>query len=188
MRLTSTSNNSRSERGASMIEVLIALTLVAFTMLGLLGLQLRSVSVQKDSMDRRNAAQIAAGFAERITGNFTGFGENRYTGRALGIGSSAPGALTACAAAPCDSADIALRDWESLQMEVQRKLPSGVVFLNSADSPRRVEILVGWVDPQRLQEEQAKPVAQRAPDTICNRAPANITDLGYRCYIAAVHP
>ncbi len=171
-----------------MIEVLIALTLVAFTMLGLLGLQLRSVGIQKDSLDRRNAAQIASSFAERITGNFTGFANNRYTGRALGISGSAPATLTACATTPCSESEIATRDWEALQMEVRRRLPGGVVYLNSADSPRRVEILVGWNDPQRAQEELAKPVAQRAADPICARAPANITDFGYRCYIAAVHP
>ncbi len=170
-----------------MIEVLIALTLVAFTMLGLLGLQLRSVGIQKDSLDRRNAAQIAAGFAERITGNFTGFAQNEYTGRALGIGGTAPTALTSCST-PCAPNEMAARDWEALQMEVRRKLPGGVVYLNSADSPRRVEILIGWLDPQRQQEELAKPVAQRAADPVCNRAPANITDFSYRCYIAAVHP
>jgi type IV pilus modification protein PilV len=175
------------EHGASMIEVLIALTLVAFTMLGLLGLQLRSVGIQKDSLDRRNAAQIVSGFAERITGNFSGFVANEYTGRALAIAGSAPTALTACGT-PCTPNQIAARDWEALQMEVRRKLPGGVVYLNSADSPRRVEIIVGWVDPQRQQEELAKPVGDRAVDPICARAPASITDLGYRCYIAAIHP
>ena len=60
-------------RGSSMIEVLVALALVAFTMLGLLAIQLRTQGMQKDSLDRRAAALIAADFLERATGNSAGF-------------------------------------------------------------------------------------------------------------------
>ena len=68
------------QRGATLIEVLVSLLLVAVTMLGLLGLQLRSQTFQKDSIDRRNAALIASDFLERATGNFAGFRAGLYNG------------------------------------------------------------------------------------------------------------
>jgi type IV pilus assembly protein PilV len=41
------------QRGLSMIEILVTLTIVAFGVLGLLGLQARALSFQKDSFDRK---------------------------------------------------------------------------------------------------------------------------------------
>jgi type IV pilus modification protein PilV len=176
-----------AQRGASMIEVLVALALVAFTMLGLLGLQLRSMTIQKDSIDRRAAAVIVGGFAERITGNFVAWSERKFDGLALGVGGTAPTSTAACAGA-CTSAELAQRDWALLQMEVARRLPGGVVFLNSpagAGTARRVEITVGWVDPQRSEESLS---GTSDVDPICARAGVAITDKSYRCYIAALHP
>ena len=56
----------RLQAGLSMIEVLVSLTIVAFGVLGLLGLQARALSFQRDSFDRRTAAEMVAQLAERI--------------------------------------------------------------------------------------------------------------------------
>jgi hypothetical protein len=71
----------RRQAGSSLIEVLIALGLVAVTMLGLLGLQLRSLGTQKDSLDRRAAAVLVGGFADRVSVNFNAFIAGEYDGR-----------------------------------------------------------------------------------------------------------
>lgn len=164
-------------RGASMIEVLIALTLVAVTMLGLLGLQLRSMGLQKDSLDRRNAAVLVAGFAERIAGNFEGFERNRYT---LANMSLAPGATlpTAATCSPCNEQQIAARDWAIFAQQVRTRLPDGIAFIDA--NRARVLVTVGWLDPQRTTE-----LGAAAADPVC---PATVTNTLYRCYVAAVYP
>ncbi len=55
-----------------MIEVLVSLTIVAFGVLGLLGLQARALSFQRDSFDRRTAAEMVAQLAERMRANHMG--------------------------------------------------------------------------------------------------------------------
>ena len=76
--MTSTPDQFRSQRGASMIEVLVSLTVVAFGLLGLAGLQARSMSFQKDSFDRKTATEMAAQLGERVRGNYDGFKAGNY--------------------------------------------------------------------------------------------------------------
>ena len=61
-----------------MLEVLVSLTIVAFGVLGLLGLQARALSFQKDSFDRRTAAEMVAQLAERIRANHMGLVNGDY--------------------------------------------------------------------------------------------------------------
>ncbi len=68
----------RVQAGLSMLEVLVSLTIVAFGVLGLLGLQARALSFQKDSFDRRTAAEMVAQLAERIRANHMGLVNGDY--------------------------------------------------------------------------------------------------------------
>ena len=61
-----------------MIEVLVSLTIVAFGVLGLLGLQARALSFQRDSFDRRTAAEMVAQLAERMRANHLGLTGGLY--------------------------------------------------------------------------------------------------------------
>ncbi len=185
---------SSKQYGASLIEVLIALTLVAFTMLGLLGLQLRSMASQKDSVDRRTAAVLVAGFGERVTGNFAGFEQSLYTNLILNPpGSTAnatPPAPAACATlTACTTAEIAARDWALFANEVRNRLPGGVASLTTPAGLTRVEVIVGWVDTQRVTALNNAGAAV-ARDAVCpNTTEFNdVANFRYRCYIAAVHP
>ena len=73
-----TLNHFRAQLGASMIEVLVSLAVVAFGLLGLAGLQARSMSFQKDSFDRKSAAEMVAQLAERVRANYDGFKAGNY--------------------------------------------------------------------------------------------------------------
>jgi type IV pilus modification protein PilV len=181
-----------------MIEVLIALALVAVTMLGLLGLQLRSMSSQKDSIDRRTAAILVSGFGERMTGNFAGFEGSLYSNLVLNPpGSTAndtPPTPGACAVTTsCTAAEISARDWALFANEVRNRLPGGVAFVNTAADLSRADVIVGWLDVGRVAagEDPANVTAgvvnrdPVCPNTAEFTAAANRR---YRCYIAAVHP
>jgi type IV pilus assembly protein PilV len=170
------------QRGASLIEVLIALGLVAVTMLGLLALQLRTMGLQKDSLDRRAAAVLVSGFADRVAVNFTAFRAGAYNGRVLGPTDLPPasgGSTVACSTltpSTCTPAQAALREWELFQMDVRGRLPNGVAFINSTATDAL--ITVGWLDPRRAEDGLGT-------DPVC--AAVGLGD-DYRCYAARVTP
>ena len=177
----------RGQRGASLIEVLVALALVAFTMLGLLALQLRSQGFQKDSIDRRNAAIIASDFLERATANFTGFRNGLYDNLAYTGGLVA--APTACVnPLACTVAEVQKWDWFALQRNVLTRLPGGIAFVESpvlggSTNPSALQVTVGWVDPLRGDPNLTVGTVVRDPE-----CPAVVTDVRIRCYNARAYP
>ncbi len=177
------SKSSRGQQGTSLIEVLIALGLVAVTMLGLLGLQLRTMGLQKDSLDRRAAAVLVGGFADRVAVNFTAFRAGAYNGLSLGPLAAPPasgGSSIACStmAVPstCTPENAATREWELFQIDVRGRLPGGVAFINSTATDTL--ITVGWIDPRRTEDGPGA-------DPICASVGLNAD---YRCYAARVTP
>ncbi len=179
------------QRGATLIEVLVSLLLVAVTMLGLLGLQLRSQTFQKDSIDRRNAALIASDFLERATGNFAGFRAGLYNGL-LYVDTLPPPAPPACVNAQiCTQAEIVAWDWYNLQRNVNARLPAGVAAVASvaAGGPgaasTRVDVIVGWIDPARTDPALNTGPGSVEPDPLCEGV---VADARYRCYIARAYP
>jgi type IV pilus assembly protein PilV len=172
------------QRGSSMIEILISLVLVAVVMLGLMGLQLRSLGFQKDSLDRRAAAVLVGAFADRVTANYAAFRDARYDDLGMGPADGPPvsAAVTACtASAACTPVNAAARDWDLFRIEVRNRLPGGVAFVNSTAAV--AEITVGWVDPQRTNVEVG---GTNVADAAC--AAVGVTDARYRCYVARVSP
>lgn len=171
------------ERGTSLVEVLVALTLVAVTMLGLLGLQFRAMAQQKDSFDRRNAALIVSDFAERVTANYAGFEAGSYSGLAFDSSATALPAAPAPCAPGCTPAQVAALDLWALQRDVATRLPGGAAWVDTPANTPWVVITVGWIDPQRT---AANAVGPFAVDPVCQ--PLGVTDQRMRCYIARAYP
>ena len=176
------------QAGLSMIEVLVSLTIVAFGVLGLLGLQARALSFQRDSFDRRTAAEMVAQLAERIRANHLGLTSGRYgrpTAADLNAGTATPASITPCATpAACTTNELARRDWEQWRIEYRQRSPGAAAYLqwDNADG-RFVTVSVAWPEPQS--------VADPDPNSLCNQInlrlgvaiPAN-----YRCFETAVFP
>jgi type IV pilus assembly protein PilV len=180
--------------GASLIEVLVSLVLVAVTMLGLLGLQLRTLGMQKDSFDRRNAAILVNGFGDRVAGNFGGFIGGLY-GTALAPlvmdpSDDPPATPTTCAvAAACTINEVAARDWDWFTIDVRNRLPRGIATVAVGTDFTSLAVTVGWVDPQRTEQlrDSAETGAMQVDDA-CAAAFAGFTDTRYRCYTSNVNP
>lgn len=168
------------QRGLSMIEILVTLTIVAFGLLGILGLQARALSFQKDSFDRKAAAELVAQLAEVMRSNQVGFNEGRYN-RDLQPAAASP-ALTTCAA-PCTFAQIATRDLDEWLIELRRRLPASGAYIrwNAAD-PTAVVVNITWAEPLS--------VAAAGEDLVCDalRGGGATIPLNYRCYQSRVHP
>lgn len=170
-------SSSRSQAGASLIEVLISMFLVAFTMLALLALQTRSIAMQKDSRDRRTAATLVQMFAERVAANYEGFELNAYDGLRMNPDDDPPTTVPACT--NCTNAQLAAADWAVLRRSVRADLPQGLVVVETPDNQAWISVVVGWADVRR--EETAVGV-----DPVCDSI--GITDPLFRCYAANISP
>lgn len=170
------------ESGLSMIEVLVSMVIVAFGLLGLLGLQARALSFQKDSFDGRAAAELANQMSDRIKANMLGFRDRNYIGDMLPTEN--PMAFAACATpGQCTAAEIATRDQARWQDEVRRRLPTAATYMvpdnaNPAGWPRFVTVTIGWREP-------AQAAGLQIADPICVNVglPAD-----YQCYRTTVAP
>lgn len=163
-----------------MIEVLVSLTIVAFGLLGLAGLQARSMTFQKDSFDRKAAAEVAAQIAERVRANYDGFTAGNYNLTMLPTDPT-PNAIPACAnAQDCTSAEIAVRDWAMWRIDVRRRLPISGAYLVAPAGSTQMTLVMAW------QEGQGD--ANQAVDPICNAAPVNINNPYFRCFSWILHP
>ena len=179
------------QSGASLIEVLISLFLVAVTMLGLLGLQLRALGLQKDSLDRRTAAILVSGFADHITMNFSGFfppvPQTTFAG-SMAPGATVPTLPNECDAAEevCTPANTALREWVQFAASVRARLPDGGAWVTS--DRNRAEITVAWRDIRRTD-----PASGGDPpgsvDPACGTLLDGLSDRDqFRCYSARAAP
>jgi type IV pilus assembly protein PilV len=166
------------QRGLSMIEILVTLTIVAFGLLGLLGLQARAISFQKDSFDRKAAAELVAQLAERMRANHLGFLAGSYT-TSFEAATATPSAVTTCTA-PCTSAQVATRDLDEWRIELRRRIPTGAAYIVwDPANPSWVNVAIAWAEPQASGNDAVCDALVAGGATI----PAN-----YRCYQTRVFP
>lgn len=144
-------DSRRTERGFSMIEVLVTLLVISLALLGTAGLQAYSMRLNQGGQLRSLAVFLAADLAERMEANKPGAVAGDYvvpstTGAAF---LAAAGAVsTACVTAGCDAAALVAFDLSQWQNAVAATLPqsswSVARTVNGAQSTYTVTI--GWVD------------------------------------------
>src|SRR5687768_10359068 len=181
---------NRLQAGLSMIEVLVSLTIVAFGVLGLLGLQARALSFQRDSFDRRTAAEMVAQLTERMRANHLGLTDGRYappTASYLHSTTPTPALITSCAIpTACTTTELAFRDWTQWVAEYRQRSPGAAAYLQWILTDRRsVTISVAWPEPQ-----QTSGVADPICTEISGRLglAAGVIPANYRCFTTAVFP
>lgn len=173
----------RLQAGMSMIEVLVSLTIVAFGVLGLLGLQARALSFQRDSFDRRTAAEMVAQLAERMRANHIGLVSGAYDSN-FDFNTPTPLAIAACVVpAACNVAERSARDLTQWFAEYRRRSPGSAAYLEwvGAD-PRSILVSVAWPEPQQT---VADPLCAQINAYPYVAVPIPVT---YRCYETRVFP
>ena len=161
------------QRGLSMIEILVTLTIVAFALLGLLGLQARALSYQKDSFDRKAAAELVSNLAERMRANHLAFIAGNYNND-FDDADATPG-VTACS--PCTPAELATKDIDEWRIDLRRRIAGGASYIRwAALNPNWVVVTVAWPEPQ----------AAAVADPVC--AAIGGIPVTYRCYQTRVFP
>jgi type IV pilus assembly protein PilV len=173
------------QTGAGMVEVLIALVISAFALLGLAGLQVSSMRYQKGANFRALSTQYAAEMADRIRANLTGarsagagaggkynFPLENYTSSAPSAPSSNP--CDGSNPAACDPAALAAQDLYNWRVTLNRGLAGGWGEV-SGDAIRGLTIRVYFNEP-----------TSTTPDPNC-RAGAGAGPQ-VRCFVTVFYP
>jgi type IV pilus assembly protein PilV len=123
-----------TQRGVSLIEVLVAIVVLSIGLLGLAGLQASGLRVGQSSIHRSQAAQLAYDVVDRIRVNVAHAGLYSH---------ALSDAMPSCSAAPTTGEDVApcdLRDW---RLRLQ-SLPSGKGSV--AVDGTEVTVVIQWDD------------------------------------------
>lgn len=145
------------QRGISLLESLVAILVMALGVLGILGIQMRTLADTQTGVRRAQAIKLIEDLSERIRTNPDGLGNlSAYTS---GWGAN-PSAAT-CGGSGCDPAQLAARDLYVWKTSVQNTLPLGdaAVFLSSAETTagnrRQLGVMIGWRENERSRENDS---------------------------------
>ena len=134
-----------TQRGFSMLEILITLVIVAIALLGTAGLQVNAMRMNKGSQFRTQAIFLASDMAERMEANKAEAILGTY---AVAATSAVGAAATNCAAAACNSAGLAAWDINQWGTSITNVLPqpSWSITQTVAGNPSTYSIVINWTD------------------------------------------
>ena len=155
-----TTPHSPWQRGISLIESLVAIVVMALGLLGILGVQMRTLADTQTGVRRAHAIRLIEDLSERIKSQPNALGHLGDYARAW----DSSGALNTsinCKTNACTPADMVTYDLNRWMESVRAAMPLGdaTVFLpknNSTTDPRQLAVMISW----RESEVQGKTVAE----------------------------
>jgi len=132
-------------RGFTLVEVLIALVVLAVGLLGIAGLSVESLRAGRTSLFRSSAVLLASDMAERIRLNPAGPYE-----------SAGPGQDNGCVngVEDCSPDELAADDWFHWSADLRRRMPAGAVASvdRTLTGPvSQLLITIAWPEPGQEQ-------------------------------------
>jgi len=130
----------RSQRGDTMIEVLVTIIIIAVGVLGTAALQVTTLKNLSSSHSASAAVILAEDFSERMRANSTAALADAY------VHNAAPGAFPDCAADTCTTAQLANYDMGTWWAQVTAVLPSGTGQVTRNAGTNTFVLTVRWDD------------------------------------------
>lgn len=137
----------RLERGITLLESLVSILILAVAVLGMLGVQLRTLSETQTTVRRAQAVRLIEDLAERIKTNPGDF--KQLTAYVSGWSSLPSG--TNCQSANCSSTQLAAWDVQQWKRSLINTLPNAQanIFLSTDEAAdtgnrRQLGVMVGW--------------------------------------------
>ncbi len=146
----------KRQQGASLLEALVALFIVAFGLLAMAGLQIRTLSEARNSTARNTAAQMASDLLDRMLLN----GEVFATGNSAALyqtnWDTTPTPPVNCRTRACTSAELAQFDLWQWKRAIAQLLPEGdAMVFRSATDTNQYGVLFRWRRLTARQESTA---------------------------------
>jgi type IV pilus modification protein PilV len=176
-------------RGGSLIEVLVALLLVAFGFLGIGALFNFSIAANKSASSRLVATMLAQDYADIVRANRPGFLNSAYNKAIVSYDPSAKAvsALTSgnlCTYPTCTANSVATQDQELFRRRVRALLPAGdyVATRSAAGNTDAMDIYILWVEGSNTSDPNAR--NDVCPAAVVSQSPA--PDPYPRCFYARI--
>ena len=134
-----------SQRGVGMLEVLIALLVLAVGVLGFAGLQMTALSKSDEANNRAAAVLIAQDAIERFELNPSERNTYLSNGWAAGTAGAQPDGSCINAEDACSSAQIAVWDIAQLSWQAANLIPGGRFMASDCDfNNQLICVIVSW--------------------------------------------
>lgn len=145
-----------TQKGASLIEVLVAILILSFGMLSLGAMLGFAVQAPKIAAHRATATNLASAYIERMRANKAEFAQatstylqsSTFDGTATKI---TPDAKVSCSYPSCTSSAIALADFDEFKVAIRDELPAGGLLVEQDDTDTTHtsgNLWVLWTEPQ----------------------------------------
>jgi type IV pilus assembly protein PilV len=180
----------RHARGVTLIEVLVTMVIVAIGLLGLAGLQVRGLSIQKDAHGRAIATQLALDLADRMRANIdpatapAGVPPPQYEFTTNYGGTPPASPTTDCALTACTLAQQALYDLQRWFAQVQQSLPGGWARVERVPGEPSWDVTLMW---QETGFRSRGLLASSCPNNLLAGVPA-AQQAGLECLVVRVRP
>ena len=184
------SSIQKKQIGATLIESLVSLVILAIAIIGMLGVQTRTLMDTNTAAGRTQAMLLIDDLSERIKGNPGGYASlaNYVFDDTRSVGS------TDCGATPCAAAALAAYDLDRWQQNIQSSMPGAryQTFISSDNAPtttgnRQLGVLIGWTLRERNTDEASDYLKNFIVPT--SNVDTGITCWpGYICHLSYIEP
>ena len=179
---------TRLQRGVSMIESLVAILVLAIGVMGLAGLQTRSLVETRLTNARANALLLANDLAERMRLNRTAATSTNAAQQYTTTFANRVTPSVNCVTNACGPSDLRNFDLAEWQMNVQQLLPSGQAQVFSPAADGQIRILFRWRNNAAAQADGTVDANLTAPFVIDGCYDANWTTSNAQCHQVFIRP
>ena len=175
--------NKSNQSGATLIESLVSLVILAIAIIGMLGVQVRTLMDTNTAAARTQAILLINDLSERIRANPGGFDVlNAYE-----FDETRADTGTNCSTT-CDKENLAKYDVDQWLKNFKSTVPTGkVATFVSEDNPRQLGVLIKWTMKEKNTNEASDylknftiPSANVNGDVRC--------EVGFICHLAYIGP
>lgn len=148
--------SSRRQSGVSLVEVLVAILVVALGILTMVVMQVNATKLTKSTEVRAMGALLVGDLADRMRANRIGFLADNYQTKES---AATPEVFTKCTAADatCEPDEMARQDLSDWLTSLRYAMPGGSARISTIDTSKGksgVDVWLMWIDPEEQGSNQ----------------------------------
>lgn len=135
-----------SQKGSSLIEVMVSFLVLAFSLLGMVGMQTKAVQLNQESFYRSQASGLAYEMLDRLRANRDfALNNNSYKTDYDREASDYSGFISQCSGSGsnCTQNDLASYDLAQWKQQVEQALPKGEAMIQFIPTASGREVVIG---------------------------------------------